>query len=56
MKRIFEVTPALTDREDIDKIVAQVDKKPSEESLAYARLCISALHNIYEGIDEDEKK
>lgn len=56
MKRIFEATPVLTDQKDIDRIVAQVNKKPTKESMAYAKLCIDVLHNIYERIDQDEKK
>lgn len=56
MKRIFEATPVLTDQQDIDKIVAQVNKKPSEKSMAYANLCIDVLHNIYERTDRDENK
>lgn len=56
MKRIFEATPMLTDQEDIDRIVAQVNKKPTKESLAYTKMCIDALHDIYERVDRDEKK
>lgn len=52
----IEATPILTDREDIDRIVAQVEKKPSKESLNYARLCMDVLHNIYEWIGVNEKK
>lgn len=52
----IEATPVLTDQEDIDRIIAQVNKKPAEESVAYAKLCIDALHDIYERIDQDEKK
>lgn len=56
MKQIFEVTPILTDKKDIDRIVAQVNKKPTEESMAYAKLCIDALHNIYKRIGQDKKQ
>lgn len=54
MKRILEATPVLTDQEDIDRIITQVNKKPSEEAMAYAKLCIDALHNIYESIDKNK--